>query len=124
MNERESAALDGLARGLEELPPEHRARALLLPGPAADHAERVSDADCVVVDPPRRGLGPELLAALCARPPERLVYVSCGLDAFLREAETLAAAGLVPAELVAVALFPYTAHVETVARFERRRGSA
>jgi 23S rRNA (uracil1939-C5)-methyltransferase len=92
------------------------------PGPAADHAERIGDADCVVVDPPRRGLDPQLLAALRARPPARLVYLSCGQDALLREAEALAAAGLVPAELVAVALFPYTHHVETVARFERRGG--
>ncbi len=123
MNEREPAALDGLARGLEELPPTLRERAELLPGPAAEHAERVSSADCVVVDPPRRGLDPELLAALCARPPARLVYVSCGLDAFLREADALTAAGLVPAELVGVELFPYTEHVETVALFERRRDS-
>ena len=83
----------------------------------------VSSADCVVVDPPRRGVDSELLAALCARPPARLVYVSCGLDAFLREADALAAAGLVPAELVGVELFPYTEHVETVALFERRRDS-
>ena len=123
MNEREPAALDGLARGLAELSPELRERAELAPGPAADHAGRVAEADCVVVDPPRRGLDPELLAALCSQPPARLVYVSCGLDAFLREAEALAASGLVPAELVAVALFPYTDHVETVARFERKRSA-
>jgi tRNA/tmRNA/rRNA uracil-C5-methylase (TrmA/RlmC/RlmD family) len=122
MNEREPASLDGLARGLEELPAALRTRAELLPGPAADHAGRASDADCVLVDPPRRGLDAELLAALCERPPARLVYVSCGLDAFLREAAALAAAGLAPAELVAVALFPFTDHVETLARFERRRG--
>jgi len=120
MNERETPALEGLARGLAELAPRLRARAELAPGPAADHVGRIADADCVVVDPPRRGLDPGLLAALRARPPARLVYVSCGLDAFLRESELLAAAGLVPAELVAVALFPYTEHVETVARFERR----
>ena len=119
MNEREPAALAGLARGLAELAPALRERAEVAPGPAADHAGRVAEADCVVVDPPRRGLDAELLAALRARPPARLVYLSCGLEAFLREAEALAAAGLVPAELVAVALFPYTDHVETVARFER-----
>jgi 23S rRNA (uracil1939-C5)-methyltransferase len=122
MNEREPAALEGLARGLAELAPELRERVEVAAGPAADHADRVAEADCVVVDPPRRGLDPELLEALRDRPPARLVYVSCGLDALLREAEALASAGLVPAELVAVALFPYSDHVETVARFERRVG--
>ena len=123
MNEREPAALDGLARGLAELAPELRARAELAPGPAAGCVARIADADCVVVDPPRRGLDPELLEALCTAPHARLVYVSCGQGALLREAPALAAAGLVPAELVAVALFPYTEHVETVARFERRRAA-
>ncbi len=120
MNEREPAALEGLARGLAELAPALRERAEVAPGPAAEHAARIGDADCVVVDPPRRGLDPELLTALQDRPPAQLVYVSCGLEAFLLEADALARAGLVPAELVAVALFPYTDHVETVARFERR----
>ncbi len=120
MNEREPVALEGLARGLAELPARLRERAELAPGPAAEHAARVAEADCVVVDPPRRGLDPELLGALRAAPPARLVYVSCGLDAFLREAAELAAAGLALAELAVFALFPYTEHVETVARFDRR----
>jgi 23S rRNA (uracil1939-C5)-methyltransferase len=121
MNEREPAALEGLARGLAELDPALRGRAEIAPGPAAEHAARVGEAECVVVDPPRRGLDEELLDALCASPPARLVYVSCSLEAFLREAELLAAAGLRPAELGVFALFPFTEHVETVARFERRR---
>jgi len=120
MNEREPAALEGLARGLAELPPALRERAELAPGPAAEHVARVAWAECAIVDPPRRGLDPELLRTLCASPPARLVYLSCGLDAFLREADLLAAAGLVPTELVACALFPYTDHVETLARFDRR----
>jgi tRNA/tmRNA/rRNA uracil-C5-methylase (TrmA/RlmC/RlmD family) len=120
LNEREPAALEGLAAGVAELAPGLRERVEIAPGPAAEHAARAGLADCVVVDPPRRGLDPELLAALCAAPPARLVYVSCNLDALLRETGALAAAGLVPAELAAFALFPFTDHVETVARFERR----
>jgi 23S rRNA (uracil1939-C5)-methyltransferase len=75
----------------------------------------------VIVDPPRRGLAPELLAALCAQPPARLVYVSCGLDSFLAEAERLLDSGkLALRALDAWALFPYTEHVETLAVFARR----
>jgi tRNA/tmRNA/rRNA uracil-C5-methylase (TrmA/RlmC/RlmD family) len=48
------------------------------------------------------------------------VYASCGLDAFLRDAARLMDAGsLRLAALEAYALFPYTGHVETAARFER-----
>ena len=120
MNEREPASLEGLARGIAALPPALRERIEVLPGPAAEHAGRVAGAECVVVDPPRRGLDPELLAALVAAPPPRLLYVSCALAPFAREARELARAGLFPVEVEAWALFPFTDHVETVARFERR----
>jgi tRNA/tmRNA/rRNA uracil-C5-methylase (TrmA/RlmC/RlmD family) len=61
-----------------------------------------------------------LLARLAADPPPRLVLVSCNPDAFLVEARTLLQGGKARlAALVPFALFPYTDHVETVARFER-----
>jgi hypothetical protein len=50
--------------------------------------------------------------------------VSCGLDAFPREAAELGAAGLVLAEIAAFDLFPFTGHVATVARLERCRRSS
>jgi tRNA/tmRNA/rRNA uracil-C5-methylase (TrmA/RlmC/RlmD family) len=120
LNERAPAALAGLERGLSVLPPALRARVALAPGPASAHAGLVAGADAVVVDPPRKGLEPELLAGLCARPPARLVALACGLPAFLREARALAAAGLRLRDLSAWALFPMTEHVETLAIFEPR----
>ena len=77
--------------------------------------------DAVIVDPPRRGLGADLTAALGQRPPARLAYVSCGLPALLHEARSLLASG--PLRLVgleAFALFPHGDQVETLALFERR----
>jgi len=74
----------------------------------------------VMVDPPRRGLGPDVLAALVDSPPARLAYVSCGLPALLHEARALAAGPLRLVGLEAYALFPHTEHVETLALFERR----
>jgi 23S rRNA (uracil1939-C5)-methyltransferase len=74
----------------------------------------------VIVDPPRRGLAPALLDALCAAPPQRLVYVSCGLESFLAETERLLESKrLALRSLDAYALFPYTEHVETLALFAR-----
>jgi tRNA (uracil-5-)-methyltransferase/23S rRNA (uracil1939-C5)-methyltransferase len=80
----------------------------------------VPGADVVLVDPPRRGLDDALLDALCRDPPGRLVAVSCNPHALVREARTLRAGGrLRLAALTPYALFPHTAHVETLARFDR-----
>jgi len=74
----------------------------------------------VIADPPRKGLDRELLESLCADPPERLLYVSCGLPSFIEDTARLASAGrLRLRELTAFNLMPYTEHVETVATFER-----
>jgi tRNA/tmRNA/rRNA uracil-C5-methylase (TrmA/RlmC/RlmD family) len=92
----------------------------VLSGPASDHVERVRDADVVIVDPPRRGLDDALLRALCEHPPSRLIAVSCNPEAFLREARQLLAHGRLRLDaVVAYALFPHTAHVETLACFSR-----
>jgi 23S rRNA (uracil1939-C5)-methyltransferase len=74
----------------------------------------------VIADPPRKGLDPELTAYLGENPPERFLYVSCGLPAFLADTARLLAHGkLRLAALAAFNLLPFTEHVETVARFER-----
>jgi tRNA/tmRNA/rRNA uracil-C5-methylase (TrmA/RlmC/RlmD family) len=118
MNERDAQALEGLDAGLAAQSPELGARARVLPGRAGDHVAALDAADVVIVDPPRKGLDPELLDALSARPRGRLVYVSCGLPAFLRECARLRSAGWKLRLLEAWALFPHTAHVETLAEFE------
>ena len=119
-NEVAPAALDGLAMGLAGRSDAERARAVVLPGEAADHAAAVRDADVVIVDPPRRGLDDALLAALVADPPARLIAISCSLDAFVRDTRTLLASGRMRlAAAVPYALFPHTAHVETLASFVR-----
>ena len=80
----------------------------------------LDDADAAIVDPPRAGLDAALLDALCARPPAQLVWLSCGLDAFSRQAEALLARSpLRLRALTAYALFPFTEHVETLAHFAR-----
>lgn len=120
-NEVAAPGLEGLALGLAERPADERARARVLAGRASEHLDGIGEAGVVVVDPPRRGLEPALLARLAGDPPARLVAVACGLDAFERETAALLAGGrLALAELHAFDLFPFTEHVETLARFERR----
>ena len=124
LNEVAPASLHGLALGLDGLSPTDRAKVEVLPGPAGVETRALEGADVAIVDPPRKGLDPLLLQALCARGPRRLVYVSCRLDTFLRDAAQLTAeGGYAVSELRAYDLLPYTDHVETVACFERRPDS-
>lgn len=119
-NEVAPAGLEGLALGLAACGEAERARAAVLPGPAAEHAAGARDADVVIVDPPRRGLDDALLTVLRDHPPALFIAVSCNPDAFLREAGILLAAGRLRLDaVVAYALFPHTAHVETLACFRR-----
>lgn len=119
-NEITTPALEGLARGLAARPEAERSRAVVLPGPAADHATAVRDADVVIVDPPRRGLDDAVLASVAATPPDRLIAISCNLDALVRDTRALLASRRMRlAAAVPYALFPHTAHVETLACFDR-----
>ena len=76
-------------------------------------------ADSAIVNPPRTGLGGEATDRLNARPPERLVYVSCDPATLARDLARLTSAYRLT-DLRAFDLFPQTAHVETVATLERR----
>lgn len=88
----------------------------------AEHGLRATDAqglDAVVVDPPRRGLAPGVIATLKALAFARLVYVSCNPETFVRDLEALAPE-LQVKELRGVDLFPRTDHLESIAVLERR----
>ena len=76
-------------------------------------AERLRP-EVVVVDPPRKGLGPEVVDAVAGMDPERVVYVSCDPGTLGRDAARFREAGYVLAKALAVDMFPGTRHVETV----------
>jgi tRNA/tmRNA/rRNA uracil-C5-methylase (TrmA/RlmC/RlmD family) len=104
-------------------------------------------ADVLIVDPPRKGLEPEVLEELCkpfnpnqglveskdlitveeqrvnwTNDVKTLIYVSCGFDAFARDCEQLlkSGAGWMLASATGYVLFPGSDHVETLAVFQRR----
>lgn len=75
----------------------------------------------VVANPPRAGLDERVAAALAARPPARLIYVSCDPATLARDLRRL---GAEPGR-VSVAchdMFPQTGHVETVAVLRQADG--
>jgi tRNA/tmRNA/rRNA uracil-C5-methylase (TrmA/RlmC/RlmD family) len=120
LNERGEQSLHGLALGLAALEPADRARIAVVPGAAAVASGQAPEAEVVIVDPPRKGLEPALLAHLAAAPPPLLLYISCDPDSLLRDTAQLCAGGALRlAGLSAWNLMPYTGHVETLAVFER-----
>lgn len=76
--------------------------------------------DLVVVDPPRSGLGADVLAALGRSRPRVLSYVSCDPATLARDASRLRDLSYDLKSATPIDLFPQTFHVETVARFEPR----
>ncbi|MGE0454213.1 MAG: 23S rRNA (uracil(1939)-C(5))-methyltransferase RlmD [Vicinamibacteria bacterium] len=72
--------------------------------------------ECVVLDPPRTGAGPQVVDAVAARGPEVVVYVSCDPPTLGRDLRRFADRGYRVDRLEAFDLFPDTFHVETIAR--------
>ena len=92
-------------------------------GDAADAAGRFAREglrpDVICVDPPRKGLAPEVIDAMVQMAPERIVYVSCDPATLARDLSRLVPQGYRPQTALAVDMFPRTAHVETVVALER-----
>jgi 23S rRNA (uracil1939-C5)-methyltransferase len=119
MNETNPHSLHGLELGLAQLSRDDRARVSVIQGPAGAAHLAAAGAQVVIADPPRKGLDSGLIGYLREQPPERFLYVSCGLDSLLRDTAQLISNGkLRLAALSAFDLLPYTEHIETVARFE------
>jgi 23S rRNA (uracil1939-C5)-methyltransferase len=82
------------------------------------------DADIVIIDPPRAGVSDECMEEL-ANPPrdsplKRLIYVSCGFDAFKRDSRQLLAGQWSVHRVHGYILFPGSNHIELLAVFDRR----
>lgn len=73
----------------------------------------------VIIDPPRSGAGPEVVALIATLSPVQIVYVACDPVAFARDQKLLSEAGYQVRSLRAFDLFPHTHHVEIVAGFSR-----
>ena len=87
-------------------------------GDAGAIAQKLADdgicPDVICVDPPRKGLGPEVPAILASMAPRRIVYVSCDPATLARDVKRLEELGYKCEKAQPVDLFPRTAHVETV----------
>ena len=75
--------------------------------------------EVVVVDPPRAGLDAPARTAVLASGAETVIYVSCNPATLARDVREFAAAGLRPAWIQPVDMFPQSFHVETVVELRR-----
>ena len=70
--------------------------------------------DVITVDPPRKGISQDVIDAIAAMNPDRVVYVSCDPATLARDVKLLEEKGYRYQRGEAVDLFPRTKHVETV----------
>ena len=114
---RENAALNGITNA-EFLCADAFDAAVLL-------KERGTLPDVVVVDPPRKGLAPNVIETIASISPARVVYVSCDPATLARDLKLFDGCGYRAVEATAFDMFPRCAHVETVVlmtRAEKEQG--
>ena len=92
-------------------------------GDAADIAAKLEQEglqpDVITVDPPRKGLAPEVIASVAGMGPKRVVYVSCDPATLGRDVKIFDGFGYKAVRAAAVDMFPGTRHVETVVLLSR-----
>jgi 23S rRNA (uracil1939-C5)-methyltransferase len=103
-----------------------REQSLPLRALAGDAAARLAELvaagqrfDAVVVNPPRRGLAPDVRRLIGALAPGALAYISCAPATLARDADDLARFGFALDRVTPFDMIPLSDAVETIATFRR-----
>jgi len=80
---------------------------------------RLAQIDLVILNPPRKGVQPDAMAALFSLQPPRIIYVSCEPATLARDLDKFTGNGYRVITLQPFDMFPQTAEVETVALLEK-----
>lgn len=95
-------------------------------GDAGDVARRLSQEgvrpQVVCVDPPRKGLAPEVPGIIASLEPEQVVYISCDPATLARDVKRFGELGYHIRRVGAVDLFPRTAHCEVCVKLVKIKG--
>ncbi len=78
-------------------------------------------ADVVFTDPPRTGSDKRFLQSLAKLSPDRIVYISCGIESLERDLRQLQKLGYNVKKIQPVDMFPHTKHIETVVLLSREK---
>ena len=81
-------------------------------------AARRETFSCIVLDPPRQGLG-RAAALLPQLKPEQIIYISCDPATLARDLRLMCAGGYRVQRVIPVDMFPQTHHIESVTLLER-----
>ncbi len=115
-------AIDSHAPSVERARDAARRQGLALAAVAGDAAPALADlaargvrADLVVLNPPRRGVAPEVRRAVAALAPRLVAYVSCDPDTLARDLDHLARLGWAARGVEPFDLIPLSREVETLA---------
>lgn len=87
-------------------------------GDASDVAKKLAQEhlrpDVITVDPPRKGLAPDVVGSIAEMQPGRVVYVSCDSATMARDVKRFAELGYTATRAAAVDMFPRADHIETI----------
>jgi 23S rRNA (uracil1939-C5)-methyltransferase len=86
-----------------------------LPGRVEECLPRVQASDVAIVDPPRKGLGPEVIDLMAAAGVKRIAYVSCDPATLARDVKRFIDRGYALGAFVLCDMFPQTYHIEALA---------
>ena len=75
--------------------------------------------DVVIVDPPRTGLDRGVIEKIAALAPQKIIYVSCDVSTFTRDAKGFMKNGYTIEDVKLVDMFSQTHHVESVALIKK-----
>lgn len=84
-----------------------------------EHPEYTGKIRTIILDPARAGIAPKTLRKIINLGADRMVYVSCNPATQARDTEELIKNGYQLKKISLVDQFPHTAHIETVALFEK-----
>ena len=84
-----------------------------------DTLERHGSPGVIITDPPRAGMHPKAISTMLRFRPRRIVYVSCNPASLARDGKEISLHGYRLVSVQPVDMFPHTAHIESVACFER-----
>ena len=84
-----------------------------------EHPQYQNRIHTLTLDPPRAGIAPKTLRKVIRLGAERIVYISCNPATQARDLQILAEFGYGLKKFSLVDQFPHTAHIESVALFEK-----
>ncbi len=79
------------------------------------------DADIIILDPPRAGLGSKTVEGILTQGAAHLAYVSCDPATLARDGKQLAAGGYILSSIALIDVFPQTYHIESISLWEKKQ---